>query len=309
MKISVIGLGHVGLVSAVCFSKLGHKVIGVDIDEEIVAAIKLGKNPLQNVQKLETHLKEYPFEVLLNNHKKAIIGTSISFVCVETPTKKNGSIDLIPLKKACKVIGRAIKNKSHHLVVIRSTIFPGSIEILKKELEKSSGKVCGEDFDITTNPEFLRELVAVEDFFNPSYIVVGADKKEVGQKVMDCYDGIDSKKFIVDNNVAQMIKYANNSWHGCKVAFTNEIGKVCDSFGVDKYKLMELFCEDTRLNINKYYHKPGKAFEGHCIPKDLIVLQKKSKQLKTKNPLINSISKSNDIQKKIDSQLNNIGGI
>lgn len=301
MKISVIGIGYVGLVSAVCFSKLGHKVIGVDKDEQKIASIKLGKNPLPRVQNLEHHLKKAPFEVLLNNHKKAIKETDISFVCVETPTKKNGSINLIPLKKVCKVLGRAIKNKPYHLVVIRSTIFPGSIEILKKEIEKSSGKVCGKDFDVTTNPEFLRELNAIEDFFNPSYIVVGADKKEVGQKVMDCYKKINCKKFIVDSGVAQMIKYANNSWHGCKVAFTNEIGKVCDNVGVDKYKLMGLFCEDTRLNINKYYHKPGKAFEGHCIPKDLAVLQSNSKRLKIKNPLINSISRSNDVQKNIDS--------
>lgn len=309
MRISIIGLGHVGLVSAVCFSKLGHKVVGVDIDEEKIASIRLGKNPLPGVKKLESYLKEYPFKALLDNHKNAIKETDISFVCVETPTKKNGSIDLIPLKKVCKILGRAIKNKPFHIVVIRSTIFPGSLKILKKEIEKYSGKVCGEDFDIATNPEFLRELTAIDDFFNPSYIVVGADKREIGQRVIDCYGQIDSKKFIVDNEIAQMIKYANNSWHGCKVAFTNEIGNVCDMIGVDKDKLMELFCEDTMLNINKYYHKPGKAFEGHCISKDLAVLQKESKQLKIKNPLINSISKSNDVQKEIDFQLNKIGGI
>lgn len=178
MKISIIGLGYVGLVSAVCFSSLGHKVIGVDINEEKIATIKTGKNPLPKVQKLEGYLKNFPFEVLLDGHKIAIVETDISFICVETPTRKNGSINLTQLKKACRTIGRAIKNKSwvslqHHLVVIRSTIFPGSLEILKKEIEKSSGKKCGEDFDIATNPEFLREITAIDDFFNPSYIVVG----------------------------------------------------------------------------------------------------------------------------------------
>lgn len=300
MKISVIGLGYVGLVSAVCFSALGHKVIGVDQNEDKIAAIKVGKNPLPKVQKLEGYLKRYPFETFLDNHKEAVMKTSITFVCVQTPTNKNGSINLIPLRKVCKTIGRAIKNKPYHLIVIRSTIFPGTLEILKKEVEKSSGKKCGKDFHIATNPEFLREVQAVEDFFSPCYIVVGADETIVGNRIMGCYSKIEAKKFVVDNGTAQMIKYANNSWHGCKVAFTNEIGHICDKAGVDKYELMKLFCEDTKLNISPYYMKPGKAYGGHCLPKDLAVLQKKGKQMKLKNLLINSISKSNEIQEKRD---------
>lgn len=304
MKISVIGLGYVGLVSAVCFSALGHKVMGVDQNENKIAAIKVGKNPLPKVQKLESYLKRYPFEALLGEHRKAIMGTCASFVCVQTPTNKNGSINLNPLKKACRTLGTIIRDKKYHLVVIRSTIFPGSLQILKKEIEKSSGKKCGKDFDITTNPEFLREIYAVEDFFNPCYIVIGADKPEVGQKVMGCYSKVNAKKFVVSNEVSQMIKYANNSWHGCKVAFTNEIGHTCDKAGVDKFELMKLFCEDTKLNISSYYMKPGKAYGGHCLPKDIAVLQKRGKQMKLKNILINSISQSNKIQEEIDKNDN-----
>jgi len=307
MKISIIGLGYVGLTTAICMGKLGHKVIGVDIDKEKVAKIKLKKSPL-NVEKMDAYLKKYPFDVYLGHHRKAIMNSNITFICVETPTKKSGSLNLMPLKRVCRTLGRAIKkkkylgNKRYHIFVIRSTIFPGSFEILKKEIEESSGKKCGKDFDIATNPEFLREKTAIDDFFNPSYIVVGADKQEVGQKVMDCYSGIEAKKFIVDNNIAQMIKYANNSWHGCKVAFTNEMGRICDNLNVNKDELMKLFCEDTKLNISTYYMKPGKAFGGSCIPKDLAVLQKEGKKLKINIPIINSISKSNEIQKERDRE-------
>lgn len=296
-KISVIGLGYVGLVSAVCFSRMGHKVIGVDINEDKVAAIKLKKNPLERVENLGYHIKNVSFEVLLDKHKEAIMNSSITFVCVETPTNDNGAINLIPLKKVCRTIGKVLKEKEYHIIVIRSTMFPGSLEIVKKELEMASGKVCGKDFDIATNPEFLREVQAVYDFFNPCYIVVGADKKEVGERVMNCYLQIKSKKFVVSNEISQMIKYANNSWHGCKVVFTNELGRVCDRTGVDKDELMKLFCEDTKLNISPYYMKPGKAFGGHCLPKDLAVLRNKSKQLKANTPLLDAIFKSNEIQK------------
>lgn len=298
MKISVIGLGYVGLVSAVCFSKLGHKVIGVDINEEKIATLMLGKNPLPIVNWLEEYLLGYPFEVYLGNHREAIMNSEISFVCIETPCKKDGSLNLMPLKKACREFGKIIKDKKYHLFVIRSTIFPGSLKILKKEIEKYSNKICGIDFDLTTNPEFLREKSAVEDFFDPSYIVVGADKEEVGKKVMNCYDGVTAKKFIVDNDVSQMIKYVNNSWHATKIAFTNEIGDICEKAGVDGKEVMNLFCEDTKLNINKYYHRIGEPFGGHCLPKDTSVLQVNSKKLKLKSYLINSLMKSNEEHKK-----------
>lgn len=274
-KISVIGLGYVGLVSAVCFRKLGHEIIGVDINEQKIATLKLGKNPLPEVGHLEEYLRENNFEVSLGNHKQAILNSDISFVCIETPCKKNGSLNLMPLKKACRLFGKIINDKKYHIFVIRSTIFPGSLEILKKEIEKYSKKKCGVDFDIATNPEFLREKTAIADFFDPSYVVVGADKKEIGEKVMACYNGVNAKKFIVDNNIAQMIKYANNSWHACKIAFTNEIGNMCHKLRVDGDELMKLFCEDTKLNINKYYHRIGEPFGGHCLKGESLIQTRK----------------------------------
>lgn len=301
-KISVIGLGYVGLVSAVCFSKLEHKVIGVDINEDKIAKIRLGLNPLERVGRLDEYIKKYSFEACLNKHRYAIMNSDISFVSVETPSKKNGSLDLRYLKNVCRTIGRSIKKKDYHSIVIRSTIFPGSLDILRKEIEKYSGKKDGEGFDLTTNPEFLREETAVDDFFNPSYIVVGARNQDIGQRVMDCYEGVNAKKFIVDNDVSQMIKYINNTWHACKVAFTNEVGNICNELDVDADKLMELFCEDEKLNVSTYYHKVGGPFGGHCLPKDLSALQDKSKKLGLKSYLINSISKSNEEHKTIYSK-------
>jgi len=280
-SISVIGLGAVGSATAIGFAKLGHSVVGVDIIKSKIDKI----NKLKN-KKLKATL----------DLERPILYSDISFICVETPTNKKGDINLTALKKVCKDIANIIKNKEYHIIVIRSTIFPGSFEILKMILEKGSGKKCGEDFGVVLNPEFLKEKTALEDFLKPSFIVVGANDKKIGKEVMGYYEGIRAKKFIVNENIAQMIKYVNNSFHALKVSYTNEIVAICKKANVDSQKLMGLFCEDTQLNISTYYFKPGKAYGGRCLPKDLSVLQNKGKQLKVKCPVINSISESNKIQ-------------
>lgn len=308
MKISIIGTGYVGLTSAVCFTKLGHKIVAIDINKEKVEKIKAGVNPLKEVKKLGNYLKKYLFECLLGQHRKAVNNSDLTMICVNTPTKKNGQLDLIPLKKVCRTLGQAIRkkkylgNKKYHIFVIRSTIFPGSLDILRKEIEKTSRKKCGKDFDLAVNPEFLREKHAIDDFFDPSFIIVGSDKQRIAEKVMSLYDKIDAKKFIVDEGIGQMIKYLNNSWHSCKVAYTNEIGSLCKKLGIDSKKLMEIFVQDTKLNVSPYYHIPGKAFSGSCLPKDLAVLQNNIKKLKINCPIIQSIEKSNEIQKKRDEK-------
>lgn len=297
MKINICGLGYVGLISAIGFTKLGHKVISVDIDKEKVEKIKAGINPLENVEKLSDYLKKYPFDCFLGQHRKAVNNSDLTMVCVNTPTKKSGQIDLTPLKKACRTLGRAIKNKKYHIFVIRSTIFPGSLEILKKILEKYSEKKCGKDFDLLVNPEFLREKTAIDDFFDPSFIIVGSNNEEVGKKVMSVYDGIDAKKIILSENGAEILKYFCNAYHGLKVGITNEFGAICEVLKENGKEIMEAFVQDTKLNISPYYHIPGKAFGGHCLPKDLKVLQYNTNKLKIKSPIINSIEKSNEIQK------------
>ena len=296
-KISIIGMGYVGITSAVCFTKLGHSVIIVDIDSEKVEKIKAGINPLKEVKKLDDYLKKNPFEVYLNQHRKAVMDSDITLVCIQTPTKKNGQLDLMPLKKVCRTLGQTIKNKKYHIFVIRSTIFPGSLDILRKEIEKTSGKKCGKDFDLAVNPEFLREKHAIDDFFDPSFIIVGG-KQRIAEKVISLYDKIDAKKFIVSEGIGQMIKYVSNSFHALKVAYTNEIGTLCKKLGIDGKKLMEIFVQDTKLNISPYYHTPGKAYGGACLSKDTQVLQTNAKKLKVKCPIIQSIEKSNKEHKK-----------
>ena len=286
-KISVIGLGPVGSATAIGFAELGYNVVGVDLVYKKVDKI----NKLNN-KKLKATL----------DLGGAILRSNISFICVETPTKKNGDINLTPLKDVCMDIGKIVGNKESHIIVIRSTIFPGSLEILRKILEKSSGKKCGKDFELAINPEFLREAHAIKDFINPSFIVVGAKNKKVGEQVMGYYKDIKAKKFIVTDNVAQMIKYVNNSYHALKVVFTNEIASICKELKIDGKKLMGLFCEDTQLNISPYYMKPGKAYGGSCLPKDLNVLQVNTRKLKVKSPVIDAISKSNNIQIKRDEK-------
>ena len=295
MKVSIFGLGYVGVVCAACFAKLGHKITGVDVIDYKIDAINKGKAPLEE-KGLNNLLKE---QVYLNrlsatkNVKDAILNTDISFICVGTPPKKNGDLDLSILKTVCEEIGVVLKEKNYHIIVIRSTMFPGSFEILKNILEKCSGKKQGRDFDLLTNPEFLREGSAIKDFFNPPYIIVGTDNKSAGKIVLNSYSKIKTKKFLVKPDLAQMIKYANNSWHALKVTFANEIASICKEKNINSKKLMGLFCEDYQLNISPYYLTPGFAYGGSCLSKDTAALKNISQKLNLKTPVIDSISKSN----------------
>lgn len=281
--ISVIGLGPVGLATARGFARLGFRVIGNDILKERVDYV----NKMKEMNLMAT-----------SSLRDAVLVSNVSFVCVGTPTLIGGRLEMKYLKKACKDIGEIIKDKKYHIVVIRSTMFPGSLDLLRKIIKKSCP---AKKFGLAVNPEFLREKTALEDFFSPCYIVVGTNDTALGWKVMRYYKKIESEKFVVEENVAQMIKYANNSFHALKVAFTNELASISKKLNVDSESLMALFCEDTQLNISKYYFKPGKAYDGRCLPKDLAVLQRKSKELKVRVPIINSISESNKIQKRRDS--------
>lgn len=303
VNISVIGMGFVGITTAIGFTELGHKIIGVDKNKNKVDLLNKGISPIP----LSLPLPE--LDKLLNRNevfattdiRKAVMDSDISFICVQTPTVK-GKLDLGYLKKACWQIGKALREKEYYIIVIRSTIFPGSLEILKKVIEKASKKKCGKDFDMALNPEFLREKTAVQDFFNPSFIVVGAENKEIGKIVLRCYKKIKAKKFLVNKDIAQMIKYVNNSFHALKVSYTNELAAICKKLNINSNKIMKLFCEDKVLNISEKYFKPGEAWGGSCLPKDLAVLQTSAKKLKVKCPVIQAISKSNEIQKRRDKK-------
>ena len=301
MRISIFGLGYVGIVSAACLSHLGHTIIGVDIAKYKVDLINKGILPIKekNLDKLISKAMREKLLKATTSTKDAILSSDISFICVGTPPKRNGDLDLSALESVCGEIGSALRAKGskegrlNHIIVIRSTMFPGSLSILKNILEKSSGKKEGLDFYLATNPEFLREGSAIKDFFKAPYIVVGSENKEVGKKVLSIYSGIHTKKFIVKPEIAQMIKYASNSFHALKVTFANEIGSVCKELGIDGKKLMGLFCEDNQLNISSYYLKPGFAYGGSCLPKDLAALKNNANNLKLNTPLLDSISLSN----------------
>lgn len=300
MNISVFGLGYVGSVTAACLANNGHHVIGVDIKKEKVDTINNGFSPI-----IEKGLDALINKTVTSGRLKAsssvetAIGDSnCSLICVGTPSNIDGSINLDHLKRVCQDIGIALKDKKeYHVVTIRSTVIPGTTEkILIPILEKSSGKKHGSDFGVCTNPEFLREGQAIKDFYDSEMIVIGRNDEEAALVLEEMYRGIDAPIYKVDIKTAEMIKYANNSFHGLKVAFANEIGVICKKLGLDGRDVMEIFCKDHKLNLSPYYLKPGFAFGGSCIPKDLRAILHKSKELELETPVIDSIMKSNDRQ-------------
>jgi GDP-mannose 6-dehydrogenase len=311
MDIKVFGLGYVGAVTAACFAKLGHSVVGVDLREDRVKAVSEGRSPVQ-VPGLDDLVREQTRSGRLQattNYLQGSYPTSFSFVCVDTPCKRNGDINLSSLDKVCSQIGgylpvhqvrRNIGLPIHprHHVVIRSTIFPGTYERAKSILERVSGGRCNEDFTLSLNPEFLREKFAIEDFMKPPFVVIGTESDTAYGAVSACYQGVDGPIVRTTPGVAQMIKYASNAWHACKVAYTNEVGDLCRRLGVDQDELMRLFCMDHSLNVSEYYHKVGQPYGGHCLPKDLSVLQYKGRKARARIPLIDSISKSNSVRRK-----------
>jgi len=322
MNISVFGLGYVGSVTAVCLAKNGHFVIGIDIKQEKVEAINEGKSPV-----FEKGVDELISKVVADGNlkatisvKEAIKNTDISLICVGTPSNLDGSINLEHIKRVCSDIGGALKTENKfHVVVIRSTILPGTTEgVLIPILERESGKKVFKDFGVCVNPEFMREGHAIYDFYNPERIVIGAtDKKPFFQKesftketlslvsnkksgdlVEEIYKGINAPVVRVDIKTAEMIKYVDNTFHGMKVAFANEIGTLCKKLGINGREVMKIFCMDRKLNLSSYYFTPGFAFGGSCIPKDLRAILHKAKELEVDSPLIESILDSN--QRHID---------
>lgn len=298
----VAGLGYIGVVSLAAFAQSGHYVIGNDVKSGKVDAINQGRvgelyeaglNDIIQVQKNKGRLRA------TMDIQEAVDNSDIGYICVGTPSKKNGNMEFKYLQRVCKDIGLCLKEREDdYTVVIRSTMFPGSLDKIQKIIENTSGKKEGEDFDLVTNPEFLREGSAIEDFFNPPYVVVGANPLEKSAKVLACYNKVNpaAKHFTVHPDIAQMIKYASNSFHALKVTFTNEISAICKAKDIDAMKVMELFCEDKQLNISPYYMKPGFAYGGSCLSKDTDVLIREADKLRVNTPLLNAIPRSNKAQ-------------
>lgn len=299
-SISIFGLGYVGAVSAVCFANRGIKVIGVDPNREKVGLINSGESPI-----IEAQLSELLAVALEKRHleattdaRAAVLNTDISMICVGTPSQLNGSLDLRYVRAVCEEIGSVLAEiDREHIVVIRSTMLPGSMkETVIPTLEQFSGKVAGKDFGVCINPEFLRESTAVYDFNHPPKTVIGQLDDRSGEKVAKLYKGIDAPLVRTDLHTAEMVKYTDNVWHALKVSFANEIGNICKRLNIDSHEVMDIFCKDTKLNLSSYYLKPGFAFGGSCLPKDVRALNYKARSLDLELPVINSILLHNELQ-------------
>jgi GDP-mannose 6-dehydrogenase len=300
MRISVFGIGYVGCVSAACFAKAGHEVIGVDLNPTKVGIINSGKSPI-----VETGLEDLISEMVMAGRLHAVTcpcdairETEVSLVCVGTPSNANGSLNLSHIQRVCEEIGAAMKSKnSRHTVVIRSTMLPGTIEsVVIPTLEEHSDKQANKDFGVCINPEFLREGSSLKDFYAPPFTLVGADDEVTASLVGKLYQGIEAPLFVTSLKTAEMVKYACNCFHALKVSFANEIGNICKAAGIDSHEVMNVFTQDTKLNLSPYYLTPGFAFGGSCLPKDLRAINYKAKQLDVEAPVLSAILPSNRLQ-------------
>ena len=307
MKISIFGLGYVGCVTAACLAENGHKVMGVDISQTKVDIINSGKSPVieKDIDEIINRVVTTTKLIATTDVRKAVQNSEISMICVGTPSKENGSLDLKYVKRVCAEIGTGLREKdSYHVVAVRSTMLPGSVEgEVIPTLEKTSGKKAGVDFGVCMNPEFMREGSSVYDYYHPAMIVIGELDKRSGDIVEHIYANIDSPVVRTSIKVAEMIKYVNNAFHGLKVCFANEIGNICKKLGIDSHQVMEIFCMDTKLNLSSYYLKPGFAFGGSCLPKDLRALLYKGQREDLRLPLLGSIVESNENQVKMGINL------
>jgi len=293
-------MGYVGCVSAACFAKEGHTVIGVDINPTKVDLINRGRSPIveEGIDELVGQMVSAGRLRATADVAEAIAATEISLVCVGTPSHKNGSLNLDYVERVSEQIGAALKKKdTPHVVVIRSTVLPGTVEdIVVPALERASGKKVGDQLGVCMNPEFLRESTSIKDFYDPPFTLIGGTSEAASQTAATLYAGIDAPVYTTDIKVAEMVKYICNCFHGLKVAFANEVGNVAKQLDVDSHKVMEIFCQDTKLNLSPYYLKPGFAFGGSCLPKDIRGAQYLARDNDVDTPVLSSILPSNERQ-------------
>ena len=302
MRISIFGLCYVGAVCAGCLSARGHEVIGVDVSQTKIYLINQGKSPI-----VEPGLAEL-LEAGINSGLlrgttdvgAAVLASELSFIAVGTPSKRNGDLDLGYMESVCKQIGAALRDKQErHTVVVRSTVLPGTVKnVVIPLIGAASGKKAGVDFGVATNPEFLRESTAIKDDDFPAMTVIGELDEQSGDLLQELYSELDAPIIRKSIEVAEMIKYTCNVWHAAKVTFANEIGNIAKAVGVDGREVMDVVCQDHKLNLSKYYMKPGFAFGGSCLPKDVRALSYRAGSLDVETPLISSLMRSNAAQVK-----------
>lgn len=273
MKISIFGLGYVGAVSLACLSRDGHNVIGVDIERTKLDLIMAGKTPVveEGMVDLMTQVAASGKVTVTTDAQAAVRDSEISLVCVGTPSAANGSQDQSAILRLAEEIGHALVSKQEpHVVVFRSTLVPGTVEdVLRPIVEKHSGKKDGKDFFLCFQPEFLREGSSIRDYDKPPFTVVGANHDYPVERLQALFGHLPCKFFRASVRTAEMMKYSCNNFHALKITFANETARLCDALGVDAFEVMDLMCQDTQLNISRAYLKPGFAFGGSCLPKDL----------------------------------------
>lgn len=334
MKISIFGLGYVGCVGAACLAKLGHQVIGVDVNENKVNLMNQGKPTIieEGIAELCAEAHEKGLMRATTDVKDAVLNSDVSFIVVGTPSSKEGHLNLNYIYAVAQQIGVALRDKTEiisnlglqisnleesnhkletissksslrHIIAIRSTVLPGTNEKVGEMISEVSGLVRGRDFTVVSNPEFLREGTSVEDYFNPPLTLVGTDMPEAEAVFREIYKGIDAEFIATDIRVAEMMKYVNNTYHALKIVFGNEVGNICKELNIDSHKVMEIFCKDKQLNISPYYFKPGFAYGGSCLPKDMKALKTLAHDHYVEVPVIESIGESNELQKRRAVQL------
>jgi GDP-mannose 6-dehydrogenase len=298
-SISVFGLGYVGCVSAACLASRGHRVFGVDVNPDKMESIRQGRSPVveEGIGDLTAEVVAAGNLVVTADAHAAVLDTDISLICVGTPSTAGGGLSTRYLEKVTAEIGAALRDKDRwHVVVYRSTMVPGTCEkLLIPRLEQTSGKRAGVDFGVCVNPEFLREGTSVRDFFDPPETVVGGTDSRSREAVLGLYEGLPGPLFQVPIRVAEMTKYVDNSFHALKIGFANEVGALCAALGLDSHAVMDIFLADTKLNISPAYLRPGFAFGGSCLPKDLRALTHTARRNDVDIPLLASVLASNEV--------------
>jgi GDP-mannose 6-dehydrogenase len=300
MRISVLGLGYVGTVSAACLAARGHEVIGVDVNAAKVDLINKGQAPILEADVSELVAKTVACGRLsaVRDTAAAIAHTDLSIVCVGTPGAAGGAIDRRAVVGVCSEIGEAIRGKTDlHTIVVRSTVLPGTFRnMIVPALESASGREANVGFKVALNPEFMREGTAVADFANPSKTVIGGDDAEVIETISSLYADLPGRVVRTTPEIAEIVKYVDNSWHALKVTFANEVGNICQAVGVDSHAVMDIFVLDEKLNISKAYLRPGFAFGGSCLPKDVRAICHLAQQFDLNIPVLKAITASNQGQ-------------
>lgn len=298
MRVSIFGLGYVGSVMSACLADRGHHVIGVDVNHQKLQLLASGKSPIvePGMESLVSAAAAKGLITTTQDVEKAVLDSDVSFICVGTPSRANGSLDISHVEHVCRQIGAALKKKSAmHTVVGRSTMLPGTTEtVLVPALESASGKKAQKDFNVCVNPEFLREGSAIADFANPGMTVIGAVSPAHAASVVAIYEGMPGSHFVTSIPSAELVKYACNVYHAVKIVFANEIGTIGRNLGVDVEAVADIFCSDTKLNVSKAYLRPGFAFGGSCLPKDVRALAYRAKELDLEVPMLTSLIPSNE---------------